>query len=283
MAAQRQSVHAHQPRRAKFGHAGLDALQHVAQPLRGKGGGEFEGGKLVGVVDRPHAVGRVHQQIGGVDDGARRSGETAQRVGDEGGQVERRLAKAMVEPRERLPADRADALAGLQAGVGQDVGQRFGPVAGLGWQAEGLAEHALVGSVAEFGIAPALVADEEFWRAAGHDDEKRLLEAGIVAGEEGDVGAMLAVAIDDERIEVVCLCAGEGGVHPCLERGAGYDGHDRGLAELGQRDLLQGDGGDGHGILAWRGRVGHSVASSLRICNSAHSFRHLDRVAEGRQ
>ena len=36
------------------------------------------------------------------------AGEVAQRVGDEGGQVERRLVKAVVARAERLPADRAD-------------------------------------------------------------------------------------------------------------------------------------------------------------------------------
>ena len=58
VAAMRQAVHAHQPRRLQLGHAGLDTSQHVAQPLRGEGRGELEGGELVGLVDGAQAVGR---------------------------------------------------------------------------------------------------------------------------------------------------------------------------------------------------------------------------------
>ena len=69
---------------------------------------------------------------------------------------------------------------------------------------EGLVEHALVGAGDELGIAPAFIADQQLRLAAGQDDEQRFLEARIVAGEIGDVGRMLAVAIDDEGVEAGC-------------------------------------------------------------------------------
>ena len=102
---------------------------------------------------------------------------------------------------ERLPADGADALACLQAAIGKDVGQRLRTVSRLRRQREGLVEDALVRSVADLGITPAFIADEKLRLPTGNDDQQRLLEARVVAREIGDVGRMLAVAIDDEGVE----------------------------------------------------------------------------------
>ncbi|WP_292542272.1 hypothetical protein, partial [Mesorhizobium sp.] len=103
----RQAVDTHQPRRLQLRHAGFDALEYVAQALRGKGRGEFEGCELIGLVDRPQAVSRVDQEIGRVLDRAPVAGQRAQRVGDEGRQVERPAPKAGIAGAERLPADGA--------------------------------------------------------------------------------------------------------------------------------------------------------------------------------
>jgi hypothetical protein len=164
--------------------------------LRGKGRGEFEGCQLVGLVDGAQAIRWVHQKVGGIDHRALVAGQCAQRVGDEGRQVERRLAKPAIAGSERFPADGADLLAGRQAAGGKRVGQGGGAVAWLRRQREGLVENALIGSVADFGIAPAFIADEKFWPVAWNDDQQRLLETRVVTTEVGDIGGMLAVAID---------------------------------------------------------------------------------------
>ena len=119
-------------------------------------------------------------------------------------------------------------------------------VARLRRQAEGLVEHALVRPGAELGVAPAFIADQQRRPLARHDDQQRLLEARIVAGEIGDVRGMLAVAIDGEAIEARGSAACEQLFDACLV-GCKRDGrHHRRLAEFRQDDLPQGNGCDRH-------------------------------------
>jgi hypothetical protein len=158
------------------------------------------------------------------------------------------MVSAMKEGRSRailtgkwLPADRADALARFQAAIGEDVAKRFRPVARLAGQAEGLVEDRLVRAGAEFGVTPAFIADQEFRRAARQDDKQRFLEAWIIARQIGDIGGMLAVAIDHESVDARLRAEREQGVYARqVGRGRNF-GHDGRLAELGQHDLLQDD------------------------------------------
>ena len=269
----RQAVHADQPRGGELAHAGLDVGEHVAHALRGEGGGELEGCKLVGLVDGAQAAGRVHHQVGGVDDAASFADHPAQFVGDEGRQVERRLVKTMVAGAERFPADRADRLAKRHAAFGEDVGQRRRAVARLPGQAEGLVEHALIGAADDLGIAPALIADQQLRYLSGQQDQQRFLETRVVSREIGDVGRMLAVAIDDEAIEAVGAAARQQSFDARLVGGQRNPGHHGRLAEFGQRDLFQRNGCDRHRSSPSAAqsspglRGGRRVASRFRMCN----------------
>jgi hypothetical protein len=55
------------------------------------------------------------------------------------------------------------------------------------------------------GHAEALVADQDGGVAVGRHDEDRLLEAGIEAGQVGQVGAVLTVGVDNQPIPAARL------------------------------------------------------------------------------
>ncbi|WP_245482364.1 hypothetical protein [Mesorhizobium sp. M4A.F.Ca.ET.050.02.1.1] len=162
---------------------------------------------------------------------------------------EGRSSVASPKPASPAPNDfqpMADPVARPQPASGQDVRQRVGTVARLRRQRKGLVEDALIGAAAEFGIAPALIADQQFCFPAGNDDQQRLLEAGVVAAEIGDVGGMLAVAVDDEAIEAGLQAARNQRFDARLVSGAWNERHHRRLAEFRQRHGFQGNRRDRH-------------------------------------
>ena len=63
-------------------------------------------------------------------------------------------------------------------------------------QAEPLEELDLQRQTRDHGVDDALVADEEHAPFAGTEQQERLFEAGIEAGQEEEIGAVLAVAVD---------------------------------------------------------------------------------------
>src|SRR5437773_551644 len=68
MAGERRPVPAQQPDRLLLDQAGLEVEQQVAHARRGLAGGELEGSQLLDLIDDPEALGRVHQEVGGVYD-----------------------------------------------------------------------------------------------------------------------------------------------------------------------------------------------------------------------
>ena len=100
----------------------------------------------------------------------------------------------------RLPADDADPAAGADALVAEDLGERPRPVARLARQAEVLEQMAAHRQRRGAGHARSTRCRRGSpGRPSGADDEDRLLEARVEAGQVGEVRAVLAVGVDDER------------------------------------------------------------------------------------
>ena len=142
---------------------------------------------------------------------------------------------------ERLPAGDPDACPRTDALRGQDLGQRPRAVAGLAGQAEVLVELHPHGQRGIPRQPLALVADEdERVLVTRHaQDEDRLLEARIEAGQVAQVGAVLAIGVDEEAV-----VASVGGARPRPIRARGVqlvrqERHGAGHAEVGQLDGLQ--------------------------------------------
>ncbi|WP_145963067.1 hypothetical protein [Mangrovicoccus ximenensis] len=122
----------------------------------------------------------------------------------------------------------------------------------MGHQAQRLAEHRLhSGQAAQRDMRHVLVAGHDQPLALRAEQQQRLFEARVEAGEEGDVGGMFAVGIDGGP------GTARAGVQRIAARGIDF-GRDLRL-RVGQRDLRQGDGPEAgfggdvfHGCLAGR-------------------------------
>lgn len=101
---------------------------------------------------------------------------------------------------ERLPTDGSDARPGTHTLIGHDVRQRQRAVAWLAGQAEVLVEPHLHGEGRGTSHPDALVADEDRRSPRFADDQHRLLEPGIEAGQVGEVGAVLPVGVDHQMV-----------------------------------------------------------------------------------
>ena len=230
MARQRHPVPAEEPHALLLGQPRPQAAEEALHALGRVAGGVLERDELLDLVVGPQARGRVDEEVVGVLDGTARPDELAQRVHEVGRRLE------PVAPGVRLPARDADADAARDALRAEDRLERPGPVARLVGQAEVLEQLAAHRQRCGAGHPEALVADEDRRVAIGPDDEHGLLEARVEAREVREVGAVLAVPVDDEDVEPALRRARP---RPLQARGIELGGqlrHALGHAELGQLD-----------------------------------------------
>ena len=176
------------------------------------------------------ARGRVDEEVVGVLDGTARPDELAQGVHEVGRRLE------PVTPRVRLPAHDPDADARGDALVLEDRLEGPRPVARLVGQAEVLEQLPAHRQGRGARHAEALVADEDRRVAGGPDDEQRLLETRVEARQVRQVGAVLAVPVDDEDVESALTCACPSPFQARAIQLGGQLGHPLWHAELGQLD-----------------------------------------------
>ena len=250
VARQRRPIPAEEPDRLGLAQTRPQAGEQSTHAVGGLAGGVLEGGQLVDVVDDPEAVGRVDEQVVGVLDQAARPGQLAQRVDQVGRHLDRRPARV------RLPADHADPAARADALAGQDLPERPRPVPGLARQAQVLEQLATHRQGSRAGHPEALVADQDQRLPAGPDDQQRLLETGVEAGQERQVGAVLPIGVHDDPV-----VAPRVGPAPQLVEPAGVgrgrdDRHRLGHVEVRQRDLAE----------AWGRHRGPSCAQGVGGC-----------------
>ena len=193
MAGERRAVPAEEPDGLALGHAVGDdpaqAGEETAHPVGRLAGRPLEVRQLLDLVDDPQAVAGVDEQVAGVLDEAGRADRGPQLVDEERRHLEGRPRGV------RLPAGDADADAAPDPLPRQDVRERRRAVAGLARQAEVLEEVTAHRQRRGAGHPPALVADQDRRVAGRADHDDRLLEAGVEAGEPGDVRAVLAVGV----------------------------------------------------------------------------------------
>ena len=97
---------------------------------------------------------------------------------------------------EVLPADDADLASGAQTHVLEDSIEMRRRFPRLPHEAESLEELDLQRQPRNHGVDDPLVADEEHAPFAWSQQQERLFEAGIEPGQEEEIGAVLAVAVD---------------------------------------------------------------------------------------
>ena len=134
-----------------------------------------------------------------------RAGQPAQLVDEERRRVDQRRGRRTSSSRRRRPGSRPDAL------VGEDLGERPRPVARLARQAQVLEAVAAHRQRRGAGHPVALVADQDRRLAGRADDEQRLLEARVEAGQVREVRAVLAVGVDDEPVVAARRSPGRAG------------------------------------------------------------------------
>ncbi len=179
-----------------LGHAGPHAGQQPAHGLGPVSGGELEAGDLIGVIDQPQTVTGPHEQRRRVD---RLTAQRAQ-LGDQvGGHLDPVRGALAVGRAEVLPARQADPPG--QPGRGQDLAQRLRLRPGLVHQAQALAQDHLDLGRHHRGVGQALVADQQRGRAARHQQQQRLLEPGVEAGQVGQVGEVLPVGVHHQGVQ----------------------------------------------------------------------------------
>ena len=196
-------------------------------------------GQLVELVDDPQPVARIHEDRVRVTDEAAFARDLSERVREVAGDLERRFGRIGLFFDEVLPARDPHPSTLRDA---QPAEQRRGLRAlapGLSEQAEALEEHALElrGDGADVDVAPALVADDEGWLRVRSEHEHRFFEARLESGQISDVGAVLAVGVDDEHVEVNALRRFAGALEPDAVDVAPEAGLDVGLAKIGKLDF----------------------------------------------
>jgi hypothetical protein len=194
MTGQRRPVPLEQPDRLALADARSQAPQQAEHAIRGLAGGPFEGGQLLDLVDHAQAVAGVDQQVRGVLHETGRSDTVAQRVDQECRCLDRRALRV------GLPADDADPGPWAEPLARQDLGERPRAIAWLPGQAqvlEALPPHRQRRGARQ---AVTLVADQDRRIVVRSDEEHGFLEAWVEAAQVGEVGAVLAVGVDDDPV-----------------------------------------------------------------------------------
>ena len=172
------------------------------------------------------------------------------RVGEVRGHIEQRWIAV------RLPPDDPDPPTGPDALVGEDRRERARPVARLARQAEVLEQFATHRQRRGTRHPVAFVAHEDRGVAVTSDDEDGLLEARVEPRQPGEVGAVLAIRVDDEAVDRV----GGHALAQALEAvSVGRRGElrvDGRSAEVGQRHVGEAGGGSGRSGARTVGRHG---------------------------
>ena len=238
MRGERIALVAHVADRRQLGqarpHAPDDASDSGGRPRRRP----LEGGDLLDLGYGAQSGRRVEQHRRRLAHRCRVPGEVAQRVDQQRRGEEARQRAGPLVGHQVLPADHADRLPAAQPGRAQHVGQARRGVARLARQAERLAEHDIQRQRQHGGIARPLVADEQHAAIARAQEQDTLLEARVVASQVGQVGVVLAVAVDDQPV------AGGGGIGAGTPRGVERSrqlGPFLDRAEVGQGHLAPGD------------------------------------------
>ena len=188
-----------QPRRATASRSrspGSRLGDEAADALRGRDRGGLHGGQLLDLVDDAQAVGRVDEQVGRVLDppAAPRPARAAASTRKLGAS---RVARSANGFQATTPTRRPSTTPSSP----RIVGQRPGAVARLGRQGQVLVQlDGASASGAARGHPVALVAGQDERVAVRGDDEDRLLEARVEAGQARQVGAVLAVGVDHDPV-----------------------------------------------------------------------------------
>ena len=241
----------HRLDRLELAHAGAQGSDQPLDRLGTGDGGKFELGDLLDFIERPEPGRTLHQDGIGIDHRAGGPGNGAEGIGEVGRGFEPGFGRRCLGGTKILPAGDADALPGGEAGGAQQGVERRRLAAILAHQAEGRVEDGLNLDRGRGGAAEVFGPGEQGRRGAGDDDEERFLEARVEAGEVSEVGAMLAVGIDQRRVKA--------GVDQRPGEGAETAGIDLvrqlrlliGYAEIGELRFNQTDGGH-DGLLGWR-------------------------------
>ena len=193
MARQRGSVPAQSGHGIALGDPRSQGRDEPVDARRGGARRRLEGRQLVRVVDDAQPIGGIDEQVARILDPPARPDQLPHRVDD----VRRRLERGAVGV--GLPADHADPRPGSDPLIGEDLPERPGPISGLAGQAQVLEQLTAHRQRRRTGHAVALVADEDRRNPVGPDDEQGLLEAGVEAGQPGEVRAVFPVGIHDAR------------------------------------------------------------------------------------
>ena len=194
VARQRHPVPAEQADGLALAHPGRESDEQVPDAVRGLARGVLERGELVDLVDHAQAVGGVDEQSASRSRPSRAAVSRRSSSTRNAGTSIVSGSAYVFQPMTPTRPSGADAL------VGEDLGQRPGPVARLAGQAEVLEQVAAHRQRRGAGHPVALVADQDGRLARRADDEQRLLEARVEAGQEREVRAVLAVRVDDEPV-----------------------------------------------------------------------------------
>ena len=123
--------------------------------------------------------------------------------------------------------------------VREDVGEGPGAVAGLAREAEVLEQVAPHGEGRRSGHAVALVAHQDRRVIRPARQQERLLEPGVEPGQIGEVGAVLAVGIDDEPVIAALRRPGPQSLQPRPGRpSAGISGISSGMPNSGSQTAV---------------------------------------------
>ena len=250
---QRRPVPAKQAHGVPLAQTGTKLCQQRTHATRRRAGGGLHHGQLVDLIADAQPISSIDEQAGRIrDDPGATCGPDG--VGEVRGDVEHRWIAV------RLPSDDPDPSARPDALVGEDRRERARPVAGLTRQAEVLEEFA----THRQGCGPrhpvALVAHEDH-RVAGPDDEDGLLEARVEAGQPGEVGAVLAIRVDDQAVDPIGGHALAQPLEAVRVRGGGELRVAGRSPEIGKRDIREARLGSCR-VLACT-VAGHGIQSSI--------------------
>ena len=196
--------------RLELGHARPHREQHPAHGRRAVRRRELETRDLVDVVAQPQPGSGADEDRGRVHRLAAECPEHGHQVG---GHLDPVRRARLVVGAEVLPARDAHPLrtgagpslatgpGAAHASLGQQAAQWPAVGPGLVDQAEALVPDHLDPGRHHRRIGDALVAHEQHRRPARHEDEQRLLEPGVEAGQVGQVGEVLPVGVDEQRVK----------------------------------------------------------------------------------
>ena len=167
----------------------------------------------------------------------------------------------------RLPAHDPDTRARSDALVAEDLAQRPRPVARLARQTQVLEQDTAHRQRRRAGRPPALVPDQDRRVAARPDDRDGLLEARVEPAQPREIGAVLAVGVDDEAVVAVGLHRRAEAVESCRV----HRGRDERLQfrhpEIGQFDVSEASGAgrsvSSHGAGGDHSRISPDARSTI--------------------